>query len=64
MQPRTIALLEDVRDSISYIREDTAGLTFGAFVGHRPARQLVAHNFEIIGEALNRLRRDDPVIIE
>lgn len=64
MQPRTIALLEDIRDSIDYLHTDTAGMTFADFVEYRPARQLVAHNFEIIGVALNRLRRYDPMIIE
>ncbi len=53
MQPRTIALLEDIRDSIDYVDEDTAGMTFDIFVGNRQARQFVAHNSEIIGEAIN-----------
>jgi uncharacterized protein with HEPN domain len=62
MQPRTIALLEDIKNSIGYIREDTSGMTVDEFVGKRQARQLVAHNFQIIGEAVGRMRRDDPTV--
>lgn len=64
MRPRTLGVLEDIRDAIGYIVDDTAGMTFEEFAANRQARQLVAHNFEIIGEAVNRLRRDDSAIVE
>lgn len=62
MRPDTIGALEDIRDSIGFIGEDTMNATFDAFVQDRRARQLVAHNLLIIGEALNRIRRHDPVV--
>jgi uncharacterized protein with HEPN domain len=38
-------------------------MTFEEFERDRQARQLVAHNFEIIGEAMNRLRRAEPTVV-
>lgn len=64
MQPRVIEVLEDIRESIGYIAEDTAGMTYATFVADRRARQLVARNFEIIGETINRPRHGEPAIFE
>jgi len=62
MRPDTLGVLEDIRDAARFIADDTAGLTFEAFKGDRRTRQLVERNFEIIGEAVNRLRRREPSI--
>lgn len=64
MRLDTIGALEDIRESIAFIGEDTMNATFDAFIRDRRARQLVAHNLLIIGEALNRIRRHDPVVFE
>jgi uncharacterized protein with HEPN domain len=64
MRPRTVALLEDIQTAISYIHEDIAGMSYEAFTKDRRARQLVAHNLEIIGEAVSRLRREDSAVVE
>jgi uncharacterized protein with HEPN domain len=52
--------LDDVRRSCVFIEEDTAGLTLEDYLGDRRTRQVVERNLSIIGEALIRLRRDDP----
>lgn len=59
MRSRTMGVLEDVRDALEHIAEDTAGITYEEFAGDRRTRQLVAHNLGKIGEAMHRLRRDD-----
>jgi uncharacterized protein with HEPN domain len=64
MRPRTSVVLGDTLQSIEYIAEDTDGMSYAEFARDRRARQLVAHNFEIIGEALNRLRREALPIAE
>jgi uncharacterized protein with HEPN domain len=62
MRRDSISLLEDIRDAARFIADDTAGMAFDTFAADRRTRQLVERNFEIIGEAVNRLRRRDPVI--
>ena len=64
MPPDTLGVLEDIRDAAHYIVDDTAGMAFAEFERDRRARQLVERNFEIIGEAVNRLRRHAPLIAE
>ena len=64
MQPRTAALLEDILEAIRYIREDTVDMVFEVFDENRRARQLVVYNLLTIGEAVSRLRRDDPPVVE
>ena len=64
MRPDTLGLLEDIRDAARFIAEDTVGMTYDAFELDRRTRQLVERNFEIIGEAVNRLRRHAPAVAE
>lgn len=64
MRHDVLGLRKEIRDSAGFIAEDTAGLTFEAFERDRRSRQLVERNFEIIGEAVNRLRRHDPELAE
>ena len=64
MPPDTLGVPEDIRDAAQYIGDDTAGMTFAEFERDRRTRQLVERNVEIIGEAVNRLRRHAPLIAE
>ena len=64
MRRDTLGLLEDIRDAARFIVDDTAGMTFDSFLHDRRARQVVERNFEVIGEAVNRLRRHDPTVVE
>ena len=59
MQPKTPKLLEDVRDSCAFILDSTRGRTLESFSSDRMLYQAVERNFEIIGEALNRLSKVD-----
>jgi uncharacterized protein with HEPN domain len=62
MRHETRGVLESIRDAAQNIADDTAGATFAMFSNDRRTRQLVERNFEIIGEAVNRLIRHDPLI--
>jgi uncharacterized protein with HEPN domain len=59
MQPLTRKLLDDVRDSAAFIQSQTRGLSAAQYLNDRLVRQAVERNFEIIGEAVNRLRKID-----
>lgn len=56
--PRT--LLWDVREAADAIAAFTAGMDVDAYVGDALVRAAVERKFEIIGEALNRLSKEDP----
>lgn len=59
--PHDIAsVLEDILEAAQFIAEDTQESTFEEYLQNRRMRQLVERNFLIIGEALNRLRRQVP----
>jgi uncharacterized protein with HEPN domain len=63
MRPETTKLLEDIRAAGSYILGKTRGKSLDDYVTDDLLRPAVERNFEIIGEALVRLRKDDPVTI-
>lgn len=60
MPPEIVSVLEDILGAAQNIADDTAGITYDAFLGDRRTRQLVERNFLTIGEAVNRLRRHAP----
>lgn len=60
MPPLTLKLLNDIRDAASFIRDRTRGFSEAQYSADRLVRQAVERNFEIIGEAMNRLRKADP----
>jgi len=62
MEREALGLLRQVRDAIDNINTDNSGLTFDAFLDHRVVRQATERNFEIIGEAVNRLAHHHPDI--
>ena len=64
MQPDTLGLSVDILDAARFIAEDTAGTTYDEFQFDRRVRQVVLYNLMIIGEAVNRLRRQDPEIAD
>ena len=51
-------LIEDMLESGAKILEYTKGLTFDKFTGDSKTIDAVVRNFEIIGEAANRLPQD------
>jgi uncharacterized protein with HEPN domain len=62
MQPKSPKLLEDIRDAAVFILQVTRGKGLHDYQGDRLLRQAVERNFEIIGEAVSRLVREDPSI--
>lgn len=61
MQPDAIKHLRDVQTAAGWITQWATGRTEVEFAADEMFRSAVERKFEIIGEALNRLRRDDPV---
>lgn len=59
MQPKSPKLLEDIRDAAAFIREAVRGKTLDDYRRERLLRQAIERNFEIIGEAVNRLAQHD-----
>ena len=59
MQPESPKHLEDIRDAATFVIEVARKRTLEQYIEDRLARQAVERNFEIIGEALNRLGRTD-----
>jgi len=56
--------LEDVRQAAESIRAFTSGKRFSDYSGDLMLRSAVKRQFEIIGEALNRLDNADPATAE
>ena len=61
MRPeRTPRTLRQIADACSFVLSVTEGKTLEDYSGERLLRQGVERNLQIIGEAVGRLRRDDP----
>ncbi len=59
MARKTEKWLADIRESCFLIRQACAAKSFAEYNGDWMIRSAVERRFEIIGEALNGLRRDD-----
>ena len=59
MHPKSPKLLEDIRVAAEYILDATREQTADAYQRNSTLRFAVERNFEIIGEAMNRLRKID-----
>ena len=62
MQRRTLKTLEDIRDAAAFILAETGSESLVSYRQNRLLRQAVERNFEIIGEAIRRLRDHDPEV--
>ena len=60
MHPKSPKWLQDIADACALIQRATQGRTFASYDQDALIRSAVERNFEIIGEALNRIRRTDP----
>lgn len=57
---RSQKTLEDIRDAASFVLAVTGEKKLEDYSADRLLRQAIERNFEIIGEAVGRLARDDP----
>lgn len=60
MRPEAAAHIWDASEASQAIRQFTTDTTEDAFLNDLLRRSAVERQLEILGEALNRLRRDDP----
>lgn len=60
MPPKHLAHPEHIRESAKLIQQYVSGLELSAFLEDLQTRDAVERRFTIIGEALNRLKRDAP----
>jgi uncharacterized protein with HEPN domain len=59
MHPKCPKWLHDILDACELIEQATKGRSLADYEGDRLLRSAVERNFEIIGEALNRIHRTD-----
>ena len=60
----TLLLLEDMLESVQKIKRYTNELDYEAFLSDDRTVDAVVRNFEIIGEAANRLDQDSEIYIQ
>ena len=64
MPPKHHAYLSDIIESVRLIRLYVQALTYDNYLDDLKARDAVERRFAVIGEALNRLKRDAPEVHE
>lgn len=60
MPPKIPKYLDDIRDAAQFVIDLVHGRTLDDYRRDRVLRQTVERNFEIIGEAMNRIAKLDP----
>ena len=60
MPPKTLKLLDDIRDAAAFIVRTARDRTLNDYSSDRLFRQAIERNFITIGEAMGRLARHDP----
>ena len=64
MDDRVIEWLQDIVEQARAVEAFTAGLTFQAYTRDAKTQAAVERKFEIMGEALNRIRRVDESLLD
>ena len=60
MQPKIPKYLDDIRDAAQFVLDLVRGRSLDDYRRDRVLRQTIERNFEIIGEAMNRIAKLDP----
>ena len=60
MKPEILAHLYDINEAAHAIKKFIAGRTFDDYASEDLLRSAVERKFEIMGEALNRIKRESP----
>ena len=63
MKDETLAHLHDILRAADALKEFVGGRTLNDYASDEQLRSAVERKFEIMGEALNRVRRDDPALL-
>lgn len=64
MHPKSLKLLDDIRDAATFILNSTAAVSLTDYRSDRMLRSAIERNFETIGEALLRLEQFDRATAE
>jgi uncharacterized protein with HEPN domain len=64
MPHRALKTIEDIRDAAAFVGEVTASESLETCANNRLLRQAAERNFEIIGEAIRRLRDHAPEVVQ
>ncbi len=63
MDDKVLKSLYDIREAARAVRSFVAGRTFEGYVADELLRSGVERKLKIIGEALNRIKRDVPAVL-
>ncbi|MBT3285821.1 MAG: DUF86 domain-containing protein [Victivallales bacterium] len=64
MKDETLASLHDARQASQAVKTFVKGRSFAEYASDELLRSAVERKFEIMGEALNRVRRSAPPVLE
>lgn len=64
MHPKSPKWLQDILDACELIQTAVTGRSLADYEQDRLLRSAVERNFEIVGEALSRIRQNDPALAE
>lgn len=64
MKDEVLAHLHDIARAGKALKSFVAGCTFDHYISDEQLRSAVERKFEVMGEALNRIRRDDPNVLQ
>jgi len=63
MKDEVLAHLHDILQAGRVIKEFISGKTFEEYISDNLLRSAVERKFEVMGEAMNRIKRDDPELL-
>ncbi len=64
MKDEIRSLFHDIRNAAIAVKSFVAGKTFNDYISDEMLRSAVERKFEIMGEALNRLSKESPELVE